>query len=95
MAGLSWKYQANASTPIDKPTRKGLAGSSQDKLAARLLLPATNATTGVMQQREAAMADNSPAPVIEPIVFTLIILVPFLQCKLISLKMDFIFLDVL
>jgi hypothetical protein len=72
MAGLSWRYQANASTPIDKPTMKGLAGSSQDKLAARLLLPASNATTGVMQQREAEMADTSPA-LVNVAVFILII----------------------
>ena len=41
---------------------------------AMLLLPASSATTGVIQHSEAARADNSPAPVNEPCVLILIML---------------------
>jgi hypothetical protein len=61
--GFSFTYQANASTAIDKPIKYGLAGSIHEKFAAMLLLPASKAITGVMQQSEAAIADNTPAPI--------------------------------
>jgi hypothetical protein len=50
-----------ASTVIDNPIKYGLVGSIQEKFAAKLLLPASRAVTGVMQQSEAAIADNTPA----------------------------------
>ena len=61
-AGLNFIYQANANTAIDKPIKYGLAGSIHEKFAAMLLLPASNAITGVIQQSEAAIAANNPAP---------------------------------
>ena len=44
------------------PIKYGLAGSSQEKLAAIPLLPAIKAKTGVIQQSDAAMAESMPAP---------------------------------
>ena len=51
---------------MDKLTKYGLAGSIHEKLATILLLPASNAITGVIQQSEAAIAAKTPAPVNVP-----------------------------
>lgn len=61
---------------MDKLIKYGLAGSIHEKFAAILLLPTSRATTGVMQQSEAAIADNIPALVNVPDDFMLIILFP-------------------
>jgi hypothetical protein len=45
-----------------------------------LLLPASRATTGEIQQSEAAIADNTPALVKVPDDFKLIILFPVFVC---------------
>ena len=74
-AGLNLKYHANANTTMDKLTKYGLAGSIHEKLATILLLPASNAITGVIQQSEAAMAARTPAPVNVP--DDLAIIIPF------------------
>jgi len=54
-----WCHE-KASTAIVKPIRKGLAVAIQEKLVAKLLLPANKAMTGVIQQSEAAMAEKTP-----------------------------------
>jgi hypothetical protein len=59
---------------MDKPIKYGLAGSIHAKFAAMLLLPASKATTGVIQQSEAAKAERTPALVKVPGDFILIIL---------------------
>lgn len=64
---------------MDNPIRYGLAGSIHEKLAAMLLLPASNAITGVIQQSEAAIAERAPAPVNVPDDFILIILFPVFE----------------
>ncbi len=64
---------------MDNPTKYGLAGSIHEKFAAMLLLPASRATTGVMQQSEAAKADITPALVNVPDDFKLIILFPVFE----------------
>ena len=56
-----------------------LAGSIQEKFAAMLLLPASNAMTGVIQQSEAAIAERTPALVNVPCDFILIILFPVFE----------------
>ncbi len=61
---------------MDNPIKYGLAGSIHERFAAMLLLPASNAITGVMQQSEAAKAERSPALVNVPGDFILIILSP-------------------
>ncbi|MNE55178.1 hypothetical protein D3C80_1500020 [compost metagenome] len=71
---LSFPYQAKARTAIDNPIKYGLAGSIHEKLAAMLLLPASNAITGVIQQREAERADKIPTLVNVPNDFKRIIL---------------------
>ena len=71
---LSFTYHANASTAIDIPIKKGRAGSILEKFEVMLLLPATKAITGVIQQSEAAIADSTPALVIAPDDFMLFIL---------------------
>ena len=47
---------------IVAPARKGLAGSSQEKADAKLLVPAIRAITGVMQQSELNSAATIPPP---------------------------------
>ncbi len=46
---------------MDKPIKYGLAGSIHEKFVAMLLLPASSAITGVIQQSEAAKAERTPA----------------------------------
>jgi hypothetical protein len=79
LAGFNFTYQANASTTMDNPTKYGLAGCIQEKFAAMLLLPASKAMTGVMQQSEAAKAERSPALVKVPDDFILFILFPVFE----------------
>lgn len=45
-------YQANPNTAVAITKKKGRAGSNQEKVEAKLLVPAIKASTGVMQQRE-------------------------------------------
>jgi hypothetical protein len=81
LAGFNLRYHANANTAIDKPIKYGLAGSINEKLAAMLLLPASNAITGVIQHSEAAIAVRIPAPVNVPVDFILIIPFPVFESQ--------------
>jgi hypothetical protein len=44
------------------PIKYGLNGSIHEKVAAIPLVPATNAKTGVIQHKDAVIAEKSPAP---------------------------------
>ena len=57
--------------------RYGLAGSIHEKVDAIPLVPAMRANTGVMQHKEAAIADSKPAPNNLPDVFEVFIRLPF------------------
>ena len=64
---------------MDKPIKYGLAGSIHEKFAAMLLLPASKATTGVMQQSEAAIADKMLALANVPDDFMLVMPFPIFE----------------
>ena len=58
--GRSFWYHANPKTKKVMPTKKGLAGSSQEKVEAMPLTPANKASKGVIQQSELNKAARIP-----------------------------------
>ena len=59
--GFNFLYQAKPRIKTVKPTKIGLQGSTQEKVEATPVVPESNAKTGVMQHREATIAENNPA----------------------------------
>lgn len=62
--GLIFLNHAKPNINIVIPIKYGLNGSSQEKEAAILLVPASSASTGVMQHMDAVIDENSPMPII-------------------------------
>ena len=78
-SGFNLIYHAKDNTATDNPINQGLAGAIHDIFAAILLLPASKAITGVMQQSEAATADRTPAPINAPEDFVTLIQFPVFE----------------
>ena len=64
LAGFNFWYQAKDNIEKDKAIKKGLAGSNHEKLEAIPVLPEIKANTGVIQQRDAAIAESRLVPTI-------------------------------
>lgn len=63
LTAFSFLNHAIPKTTSVSNIKKGLSGSSQEILIARLLLPAMTASRGVIQHKEAARADSMPVPI--------------------------------
>ena len=62
-SGFVSLYQANPRIEKVRPIKIGLYGSIQEKVAAIPVAPENNANTGVIQHREATIAEKRPAKI--------------------------------